>query len=271
MKELIDYILENRGHDFEGRYKLKFDTHYKKLLETEVIDPSTNAIIKIQLPKYYKLIELGKRDTKRPITVLTNSINIQNGKTSESGNDIADYRIVETDKNGKDINNGFSLNLSLKYGKTITYLNCGMTQYISKFEPIGNGEHLFDFFGIDKVEFKKTFDVYKKRNEDSKTIPVINKIDKNKILEFLRQVLGYNYILIHEIGNTVEHYDLRKEDQCKKFIGDNINKAEVIYPQGRGKYVKVVIELDNRICNIVFRNKKGGIEPKEMLVTFKEK
>lgn len=250
MKELLEYILENRGHDFERRYEADFDK-YKKLLEEAIKLNLSNAT----------LTYIGNRNNKRSLIVNNRTIKISD--TGEnSGNNISDFQIN---------NNGEIINLSLKYGRTVTYLNCGMAQYINGFEPIGNGEYLFDFFGIDKAEFKNTFDVYKKQNKDSKTISVIKEIDKDKILEFLRQVLGYNYILIHEIGNTVEHYDLREEDQCKKFIGDKINNAEVIYPQGKGKYVKVVIELDNRICNIIFRNKKGGIEPKEMLITFREK
>lgn len=273
MKNLIEYILENRGYDFEAEYLKNWQEYKIKLIDT--FKKTKQPVV---LPKDAKLDYTGKRNVKRPLIFSGDKIEITNGNSEASGDDIADYRVIsESDQT-------FSLNLSLKYGKTITYLNCGVAPYFdSDYNPIGNGKMLLNFFGIDPKKFTKTFTDYKKRNEKPDTITVYKKgkdanpkittdtINIDNILNFLKQTLGYGYILIHKIGNNVKHCDLRTSDDRDTFIGKDIEDIVIIYPQGRGKYVKILIQLENKICTIVFRNKQGGIHPSSMLVTFKEK
>lgn len=266
MKNLIEYIFENAGHEFEKRYVEKFDEKYKADLETFLGTSikSTKNDIK----------EEGKKNKSRPLIWNGNTLSI--GQPLEKvGETLVDI-YLEPD----------NLNLSLKYGKTVTFLNCGISKAFPKscfdkyankkdknFIPGQNGLEILNFFGIDPNQFAEVFISYKgtKKSGGRHSDNGKDKINEGKFLEFIRSIVGYGYIIVHEIGNTIKYTDLRTIDDMNTFVGNNINDIKVYYPKGGSKTVSVEVELDNIICVFQFRNKSGGVYPTTMTVSFKEK
>ena len=280
MKELIEYILENRGHDFEASYVSKFETKYRKGLE-DMLGFKNNEL------EGSELEQLGGKNNSRPLQTINNTLSIGSKNIEKTvGDDVVDILLTNATQDIK-------LNLSLKYGRTITFLNCGIGQAFpkecfdeyaksnaadKKFIPKENkkydGNLILNFFGIDPNRFADVFISYKgtKRDEKPDKDNVTDKIDKNKFIDFIKSIVGYGYIIIHEIGNKVYYTDLRTEDDMNNLIGSSISSVNVYYPNNGGsKTVKVVTELDKTIFTFSFRNKHGGIYPADLTVSFKQK
>lgn len=280
MKKLIECILENRGHDFETKYVSEFETKYRKGLE-DMLGFENNEL------KDSELKHLGGKNSSRPLQTINNTLSIGSKNIEKTvGDDVVDILLTNATQN-------IMLNLSLKYGRTITFLNCGISQAFpkecfdeyaeskaedKKFIPKENkkydGNLILNFFGIDPNRFADVFISYKGTKKGGKPDDdnVTSKIDKEKFIDFIKSIVGYGYILIHEIGNKVYYTDLRTEDDMNNLIGSNISSVIVYYPNNGGsKIVKVVAELDKTIFTFSFRNKHGGIYPADLTVNFKQK
>lgn len=278
MKNLIDFILENKGHDFEKFYIDNFEEKYRHDLE-KLLGFENNELENCLLQ------QLGGKNSSRPL--ITNGdkllIGTKNvGKTV--GDDVVDVLLTKTIDDKL-----YSLNLSLKFGKTITFLNCGISQafpekcfdvykntgeFIPQKNNKYNGNTILDFFGIDHNRFAEVFTNYKKtKRKSTKDFEIVtNKIDKNNFLEFIRTIVGYGYILIHEIGNKIYYTDLRNESDMLELVGNTINTVEVYYPNdGGSKTVTVIAELEKTIFTFQFRNKHGDIYPADLTVNFIKK
>lgn len=280
MKNLIDFILENKGHDFEKFYIDNFEEKYRHDLE-KLLGFENNELENCSLQ------QLGGKNNSRPLQTINNTLSIGSKNIEKTvGDDVVDILLTNVAKN-------ISLNLSLKYGRTVTFLNCGIGQAFpkecfdeyaksdaenKKFIPKENkkydGNLILNFFGIDPNRFADVFISYKgtKRGGNPDKVDVTNKIDKNKFINFIKSIVGYGYILIHEIGNNVYYTDLREESDMEKLIGSNISSVIVYYPNNSGsKTVTVIAELEKTIFTFQFRNKHGGIYPADLTVNFIKK
>ena len=96
---------------------------------------------------------------------------------------------------------------------------------------------------------------------------ILNKIDKDKFFTLLKSFIGWGYILVHKHENgDIHYYDLRTEDQMKKFIGDKILNARIEYPKNYDiKRIDIFIELENIKLQLNIRSKNGGVYPTHLM------
>lgn len=210
---------------------------------------------------------VGGQNTKRPLTVKRGNVIVGNIKTS--GDALADVVVIADKK----------YNASLKCGNSVTFINCGIGKIFTKqefnkykqtgvYEPTDEGKQLLEFFGIDKEKFVNVFVNYvetgKKKRAQKEVVDVTDKAKTREFYEFLKSVIGYNYILVHKTNN-VHYYDLTTEKQLEDFIG-NIESMQVLYPQvGDAKRVDVLLETNGLSIKFNIKSKDGGIYPTHLM------
>lgn len=211
---------------------------------------------------------VGGANNKRPLTIKNGKVLV--GDINTSGDALADV-VVNS--------NGNKYNASLKYGSSVTFINCGIGKIFTRqefdkykktaiYEPNKEGRQLLEFFGIDSEKFVKIFVNYvesdKRKKSQKEIIDVTDKAKTREFYEFLKSVIGYNYILVHKHGK-VHYYNLSNEKQLEDFIG-KIQKMEVLYPQsGEAKRIDIVLETTGLKIKFNIRSKDGGIYPTHLM------
>lgn len=182
------------------------------------------------------------------------------------------------------ITNKNNYNLSLKSGNKVTFCNAGIGKFIksssfSEYKENGiyypgtnEGQLLLDLFGIDNNKFANTFVNYKGYDGGKKAKSVTSDQDvteyakKPIFMNFIKSVIGYNYILVHKDNrNNIHFYDLRTEKDLDKFIGKIINMTARYPDDGGKKTVDIVLETTTLKIIFNFRNKGGGVIPNQIM------
>ena len=128
---------------------------------------------------------------------------------------------------------------------------------------------MLDFFGLDHERFASIFANYSgkgKRNGAKDIVDVTDSAKTKQFMEFLRTVIGYNYVLVHKMDNgKIHYYNLMTPKDLDNFIG-KIQSMEILYPQnGDAKRVDIVLETTNLKIKFNIRSKDGGIEPTHLM------
>ena len=255
----------NKGNAFEIQFIKNFNNYsdeFGKLLNMD----------KSELTSAY-LEHVGKNNTRRPINITKHNIQIGNGP-KYVGDEVVDVKCIT---------NKHNYNLSLKKDDKVTFCNIGIGKYIKNssfnnyqeneiyYPGTEQGQLLLDLFGIDNNKFANTFINYKGYNGGRKTKAVTENYDvteyakKPIFLNFIKSVIGYNYILVHQIKNDVHFYDLRTEKDLDNFIGQILSMI-VYYPiDGNKKAVDIILETTTLKIIFNFRNKGGGIIPNQLM------
>ena len=265
---------KNRGNAFEQEYVKNFATIYKPELEKligQTIDVDGE-------PKHE-----GGENKKRPLIFVDGQVYVTPKEMFKVGAYVTDVTLPL----GKPIADMDNLYLSLKYGDTVTFINCGTNNSQifphkafrdndpNEFGPIG--KYILDMLGIDHQRFVDVFASYrgKEKPKGSKRggerIDVIRDIDKDKLMHFLRSGIGYGYVLVHKhANNTIHYYDILSEDKMKDLIGD-IKSVKVEYPiDGNKKRVDVFVETDNMSLKINLRSKSSQyVYPTHIMMDYK--
>lgn len=172
--------------------------------------------------------------------------------------------------------------LSLKYGNTVTFVNAGIKKFFTEDffnggKLKGEGKDLLKMLGIDENKFREVFTSYsepadnKKKKASYAVVDVTSKLKNNSTFqEFMESVMGYGFILVHQIsGTNIEYIDLLTEDSMKHFISD-IESAYVEYPTGgSAKRVNVVVKYPSIEFSINIRSKDGGVLPTHIMADYK--
>ena len=252
----------NKGNAFEAyfikNYAEKFEDDIKKIFPYE-----TRKGISAD----------GQANTKRPLTFSNNSITCGKieGDDFNIGKTVTDVT-VSTDKG--------DIYLSLKSGKSVTFVNAGIKTLFNKSffdgeKAQGNAKTLLDMLCIDEDKFRSVFLNYKgqegrKERVEKDEVDITNELKKNDIFKrFMKSVMGYGFIMVHQIkGDNVEYIDLLTSEALNKYIKD-INKAVVLYPKdGKAKRVDVVIEYDEIKFKLNIRSKDGGVNPTHLMADY---
>jgi hypothetical protein len=213
---------------------------------------------------------VGGNNNSRPLTITNKNITVGDIKTS--GDMLADVVINTLDN---------KYNASLKCGSSVTFINCGVGKIFTRqefnkykqtgiYEPTEEGRQLLDFFGIDHTNFADIFVNYKGTNKSKKsrkvTINVTQQAKTKQFYEFLKSVIGYNYILVHKGNNNkVHYYNLLTEKQLNDFIG-KIQSMHILYPiDGDAKRIDILLETSKLSIKFNIRSKDGGIEPTHLM------
>lgn len=251
---------KNRGNAFEDDFVNNFKFYADDLASCLNMDVDNlyNATVD----------GVGALNNSRPLSVTNRGVIVGDIKTS--GDMLADV-IVNADN---------KYNVSLKFGSTVTFINCGIGKIFTRqefnkykttgeYKPTKEGEILLDFFGLDHERFASIFANYSgkgKRNGAKDIIDVTDSAKTKQFMEFLRSVIGYNYVLVHKMDNgKIHYYNLMTPKDLDNFIG-KIQSMEILYPQnGEAKRVDIVLETTNLKIKFNIRSKDGGIEPTHLM------
>lgn len=268
----------NKGIDFESIYINEFETTYKSGLEDALNIHIDTSDIKHD----------GTKNTKRSLQIKNDMVVClpKDCTNFDFGKYISDITVVD-----KNLGNIY---LSLKEGPTVTFVNTGVnnpnifshnemtkrkndTNYNVKFGSIG--QSILNLFDIDPNVFTDIFiafdnkeDKKRKMNYSKDIQNITDKVDKKHLFSLIYSCIGYGYILVHKINNDIHYYDLRKESDMKKLVGNNIKDCYVVYPKdGATKRLNIFVELDNLSLKINIRSKNGGIYPTHLMCDYKFK
>ena len=221
----------------------------------------------------------GSLNQKRPLTFSGNKITCGPAGDYKVGKTVSDVTIP-VDK--CPVTNEKEVYLSLKYGNTVTFVNAGIKTLFSKefFDGgklKGDGKALLNMLCIDEKKFRDVFNTYvtpqggKKQKASYTSVNITNTLKENpNFKEFMRSVMGYGYILVHQIrGTNIEYIDLLTEQSMNNFISD-IEYASVEYPiGGSAKRVNVIVKYPSIEFSINIRSKDGGVLPTHIMADYK--
>ena len=263
---------KNKGNAFEEEFVKNFFSIYKQELESAlrlktpiVIDDLENSISSD-----------GELNTRRPLTIQGGMLKCFaiGQKDNNIGRAVTDVTIYPE--------NDEPLYLSLKYGSTVTFVNVGIRKELPVQAIMDNapqnftqkGKMLLDLFGIDTDKFCNAFNSYSKKSSKSAKIEVdtTNNIDKKRLMEFIKSVVGYGYVLVHrDAKGKVHYYDMRTEKDMISMIGNDIESCIVKYPTSSEKRVDIFVELKGLSLKFNIRSKDGGQYPTHIMSDYKIK
>ena len=274
----------NKGNAFEVTFAKNYEEIYQKEIERQLnAEPGSFA------PKngMQSIHSCGSLNNRRPL-MMTNDGQIVVGDSdiASTGDKVADVKVDTVGRRG-------TINLSLKSGTTVSFCNAGVSKlfpassFAKYLEDERNGileyhggsangmtgNDLLQFFGIDPIKFADVFVQYR-NDKDSKKSKSTKKDEEDvtqliasnpNFYKFVCSVIGYDYILIHELGPDIHCYDLKSQEDLDNFIG-RLEYAKVLYPiNGEAKRIDIVVKYSNIIIKFNIRNKQSGIFPSHLM------
>lgn len=274
----------NKGNAFEVTFAKNYEEIYQREIERQL-----NAETGSFAPKngMQSIHSCGSLNNRRPL-MMTNDGQIVVGDSdiASTGDKVADVKVDTVGRRG-------TINLSLKSGTTVSFCNAGVSKlfpassFAKYLEDERNGileyhggsangmtgNDLLQFFGIDPIKFADVFVQYR-NDKESKKIKSTKKDEEDvtqliasnpNFYKFVCSVIGYDYILIHELGPDIHCYDLKSQEDLDNFIG-RLEYAKVLYPiNGEAKRIDIVVKYSNIIIKFNIRNKQSGIFPSHLM------
>lgn len=274
----------NKGNAFEVTFAKNYEEIYQREIERQL-----NAETGSFAPKngMQSIHSCGSLNNRRPL-MMTNDGQIVVGDSdiASTGDKVADVKVDTVGRRG-------TINLSLKSGTTVSFCNAGVSKlfpassFAKYLEDERNGileyhggsangmtgNDLLQFFGIDPIKFADVFVQYR-NDKDSKKGKSAKKDEEDvtqliasnpNFYKFVCSVIGYDYILIHELGPDIHCYDLKTQEDLDNFIG-RLEYAKVLYPiNGEAKRIDIVVKYSNIIIKFNIRNKQSGIFPSHLM------
>lgn len=259
---------EDKGKQFEHALAANINDYLPRLQEIAADNgmPFTEII---------NVKEMGDLNQKRKISldsILNGTVNLN------IGSKVTDVTVTTDNTNNN------TLYLSAKSTNTVTFLNAGITKYITKgFFDTGkiseDGRKFLSLLGITSNElisqFRNVFLDYKgvqnKKDVTKTRIPVTDHIKNSKSFKTLiRAAVGYGYILVHQHGSNVTFRDMINQDKMESYIGD-VQSAILEFPtDGTAKRVNLVVEYDKIRFVLNIRNKAPNTSlPTHLMVDYK--
>ena len=274
----------NKGNAFEVTFAKNYEEIYQREIERQL-----NAETGSFAPKngMQSIHSCGSLNNRRPL-MMTNDGQIVVGDSdiASTGDKVADVKVDTVGRRG-------TINLSLKSGTTVSFCNAGVSKlfpassFAKYLEDERNGileyhggsangmtgNDLLQFFGIDPIKFADVFVQYR-NDKDSKKSKSTKKDEEDvtqliasnpNFYKFVCSVIGYDYILIHELGPDIHCYDLKSQEDLDNFIG-RLEYAKVLYPiNGEAKRIDIVVKYSKIIIKFNIRNKQSGIFPSHLM------
>ena len=274
----------NKGNAFEVTFAKNYEESYQKEIERQL-----NAETGSFAPKNgtQSIHSCGSLNNRRPLMMTKDGQIVVGGSDiASTGDKVADVKVDTVGRRG-------TINLSLKSGTTVTFCNAGVSKlfpassFARYLEDKRNGKpayyggsangmtgnDLLQFFGINPIKFADVFVQYRNDKEGKKSKSA--KKDEEDITQvlasnpnfynFVCSVIGYNYILIHELGPDIHCYDLKSQEDLDNFIG-KLEYAKVLYPiDGEAKRIDIIVKFSNIIIKFNIRNKQSGIFPSHLM------
>lgn len=270
----------NRGFKVES----EVGADWKEYLKTGTINKDyMRQVLKIAEDRWgivdlAEVIEEGALNKSRK-PKLENGLFTLDGK----GEILTDITLKFKDEGGRER----SLYLSVKSGATVTFANVGIKKILkisemAKCAETGNPNELsretlnfLNFFAIDPVRFCKIFTEYKgldqgrNKTAEKEFVDVTSNLNNRDFKNFLFNLIGYDYVLIHEMNKNYHVLDVT-EDFAKN-LANGISKAEIQYPKnGTAKRIDILINLGGELeIKLNIRSKDGTVFPTHIMGDYK--
>ena len=217
-----------------------------------------------------KVKDTGSKNTSRPIVATKSSLYIEPNAPLKHGTLLADVKVLHK--------SGVS-NLSLKYGKTLTFMNAGVMQIFKEAEmkkkniTTQKGKNILAAFGIDEATFCDVFNEYGKKSFKDKhaTVTLTGKQQK-LLINLLSTGIGADYWMVHgQPDKSVNFYymDKTKNEKASEAPKD----VQVKYGGAGGRAKRVDVEFSNTSFDfsLNIRNKQSGVYPSHIMLDYTTK
>ena len=179
--------------------------------------------------------------------------------------------------------------LSLKFGPSVTFFNCGvigkrkgsLSMFLeSELRAYSiqqkAGLRFLETFGIDPVRFCQSFADYPRSAPIPNHVEVSRTFDKTAIELLLRSGIGRGYTMVHNTGTRGNAYgvDIYDIDAAYMRAASTLTGGVTIYYGGRdgkGKRVDMVCESQKYHFSFNVRNKQGGQFPSHVMCDYTKK
>ena len=246
-----------------GKKPKKYQDHVSKIVD---------AMVKKYGAAPTKAIGEGSKNQARPLKKKGNNIIISAGgstATNEIGSTLTDITLTVAGK---------PVYLSVKFGTTLSFFNCGIKgtgkgklnlfpeASLIAGEVPDDGQEYLEMFGIDQQKFIDVFANYGKvtgttvDNHIEQT--TLSPSGKKALQEMIKSGVGYGYWMVHYTGSKLECYEIDKAymNRAASLVG---NTVEINYggSTGKGKRIDMIFETKSYDFKFNIRNKQGGIYP----------
>ena len=275
----------NLGNEFEDHWQ----KDSKKFLEGHVDGPRYISKIKEINERFERETGLALADTvqeggankPRPLAMSGNNIVVSAGGilSEEMGSTLTDityfYGSSRTPKY-----------LSLKFGPSVTFFNCGVRGGKKDSLPMfledelksynikaAAGKRFLEIFGIDPVRFCQSFADYPRSSPIPNHMEVSRTYDKSAIEALLKSGIGRGYTMVHNTGTRGNAHGVKVYDVDASYMrqASTLMGGVTIYYGGRdgkGKRVDMVCESSKYKFSFNIRNKQGGQFPSHVMCDY---
>ena len=246
-----------------GKKPKKYQDHVSKIVE---------AMVKKYGEAPTQALGEGGKNQARPLKKKGNNIIISAGgstATNEIGSTLTDITLTVAGK---------PVYLSVKFGSTLSFFNCGIKgtgkgklnlfpeASLIAGEVPDDGQEYLEMFGIDQQKFIDVFANYGKvtgttvDNHIEQT--TLSPSGKKALQEMIKSGVGYGYWMVHYTGSQLECYEIVKAymNKAASLVG---NTVEINYggATGKGKRIDMIFETKSYDFKFNIRNKQGGVYP----------
>jgi len=213
----------------------------------------------------------GGKNQARPLKKKGSNIVISAGgtTTNDIGKTLTDITLTVNDK---------PVYLSVKFGSTLSFFNCGIKgtgkgklnlfpeAKLKAGEIPDDGQEYLNMFGIDQQKFLDVFANYGTKNgptvENHIEDTTLDNSGKAALQEMIKSGVGYGYWMVHYTGSKLECYEIDKNymNKAASLVG---NTVEINYggATGKGKRIDMLFETKSYEFKFNIRNKQGGVYP----------
>jgi len=218
-----------------------------------------------------KAIGEGGKNQARPLKKKGSNIIISAGgaSTLDIGSTLTDITLEVAGK---------KVYLSVKFGSTLSFFNCGVRSSggdklalfpeakLKAGEIPADGKTYLEMFGINEQKFLDVFENYGKTS--GPTVPghiaetTLSASGKSALEDLIASGVGYGYWMCHYTGSALHFYEIDRKymEDASTLLS---NKVEVNYGgvSGTGKRIDIVFETKSYEFKFNIRNKSGGVYP----------
>lgn len=268
----------NMGNKYEGDLAEDLVLYANGHKPKKYVDHVNTIITTLQNKLKKPLVEaehVGGKNSPRPLVISNGSIKISAGgvSTLDIGSTLTDITLYF----GKEKTPVY---LSVKFGSTLSFFNCGISgggrlnlslfpqNELKQMNIPDDGKTYLDMFGIDYVDFLDVFHKYTGDKSSSATIKNHNRITtldtkgKAALENLCASGIGYGYWMVHYDGTDMEFYEIDREymNKASTIVGNTI---EIDYGgvSGKGKRIDMSFETQKYEFKFNIRNKAGGVFP----------
>jgi len=221
-----------------------------------------------------EVIATGESDTKRPLVLKNNNVVISVGggtTTTNIGEKVADI-VLKCEKS--------DAYLSVKYGDTLSFFNCGVAgtgkNNLKLFPEVdlrqGNipdaGMKYLDMFGINYADFLDVFQKYQGKDAANATVrdhirqTTLTSSQKSALEDLIASGVGEGYWMTHYDGGKFHFYQINSNylSKASRLVG---NKVTLQYggANGKAKRINMIFETQSYDFSFNIRSKSGGVYP----------